>query len=508
MQDRRSFRSAKRSSGSTFIIALLMLMVLSLVGATVLMTVSTRYNYTQKAIGWDEALAAAEAGADFGLVNCRRMLPTSAIDPWIGWQQYTGAYTWTPVTSSADAIAQLAAGQKLIYNLPATSYLMSTGEGATEFWYHVEVDAPASLIVNGNQWYRIRSTGYAALPGQARAGNDNPSGALTHNDILRKLDLRFDHFIMRYGDYAHPMGSAVPVSPQATRRVEVIARPTTPFSLAAFAAGSTGSPLNLTLIDSFNSLDTVNYPGGLYNSTARNPATGVGSKGSIYVNAPISSLSTEVYGDVSTNYGTLAQTANITGEVENQETMNVPTVTAPSWAASVVSSPLTTLVAGPPSSPVYQSWSSLSDLSVTLPPGYSTGTAYIYVSGNVTGGITIAPGVTLNVWFAGNLSMRSHKIVNGNNNAANLQLYGITPLTGVTRTVDLTAGTTSPGILYFILDCPAYDVTIASNPEVCGAIIANTITATGGANLHYDEALGNVGTPVDFRRASRVEDSR
>ena len=508
MENLPSFHSRKRSSGSTFVIALLMLMVLSLVGATVLMTVSTRYNYTQKAIGWDEALAAAEAGANYGMVNCRRTLPTSTTSPWVGWEKYAGAYTWTPVLNPADAAAQLAAGQALIYNLPAASYLTSTGEGSTVFWYHVEVDAPASLVVNGNQWYRIRSTGYAALPGLARAGNDNPSGAQTHNDILRKLDLRFDHFIMRYGDYAHAAGSVVSVSPQATRRVEVIARPTTPFSLAAFTASPTGAPLNLALIDSFNSLDTVHYPGGLYTSAPRNPATGVGSKGSIYINAPVSTLSTAVYGDVSINYGTLAQTSNITGAVQDQETLAIPTVSPPSWAASVVSPPETTLVAGPPSFPVYQSWSSIDNLSVTLPPGYSTGIANIYVSGNVTGGITVAPGVTLKVWFGGNFSMKSHKIANGNNNAAYLQLYGITPPAGETRTVDLTASSTSPGTLYFVMDCPSYGVTIASNPDICGAIIANTINTTGSANLHYDEALGAVGEPVDFERAMWVEDPR
>ena len=503
-----ALRYARRSSGSTFVIALLMLMVLSLVGATVLMTVSTRYNYTQKAIGWDEALAAAEAGADFGMVNCRRTLPTSTTSPWTGWQKYTGAYKWAPVVSSADAAAQLAAGQTLIYNLPAGSHLMSTGEGSTEFWYHVEVDAPASLVINGNQYYRIRSTGYAALPGLARAGNDNPSGARTHNDILRKMDLRFDHFIMRYGDYAHAVGSAIPVSPQATRRVEVIARPATLFTLAAFAASPTGSPLSLALIDSFDSRDTVNYPGGLYNSAPRNPATGVGSKGSIYINAPISSLSASIYGDVSTNYGTLAASSNITGAVENQATMDVPIVTAPSWAASVVSSPLTTLVAGPPSSPVYQSWTSIDKLSVSLPSGYSTGFAYIYVTGNVTGGITIEPGVTLAIWFGGNFSMKTQKIVNGNNNAANLQLYGITPPAGESRTVSLTSSGSSPGLLYFILDSPGYDVTVASNPDLAGAIVAKTIMATGGAMLHYDEALSTVGGPVDFERAMWVEDPR
>lgn len=491
-----------------------MLMVLSLAGASVLMNVSTRYNYTQKAIGWDEALSAAEAGADYALANCRRTLSTSPTSPWTGWQKYSGAYNWTPVGSAAEGNAQLAAGNTLIYNLPSTAHLFSSGEGSTEFWYHVEVDAPSSLVVNGNQWYRIRSTGYAALPGLARAGNDNPSGARTHNDMLRKMDLRSDHFIMRYGDYAHPVGSAVAVYPQATRRIEVIVRPTTAFSLAAFVAETSGPAPNLTLIDSFNSQDTVNYPNGTYTSTPRNTATGVGAKGNVYINAPISSLGTTVYGNVSTNYGTVSRSSNIMGEVDDQDTRNVPTVQTPSWAASVVSSPSNVLVAGPPSSPVYRSWSSMNNLTVTLPPGYTSGVANVYVSGNVTGGITVASGVTLKVWFAGNLSMESRNIANQNNNASFLQLYGITPPAGQSQSVTLSDDIISellaggPGQRYFALECPGHDVTITANPDLCGSIIARSITSTGSANLHYDEALANVGTVVDFKRASWVEDER
>jgi hypothetical protein len=179
----------------------------------------------------------------------------------------------------------------------------------------------------------------------------------------------------------------------------------------------------------------------------------------------------------------------------------------------VVSSPATTLVAGLPSTPVFQSWSSINNLFVTLPSGSSTGVAYIYVSGNVTGGITIAPGVTLMIWFAGNLTMDAAKITNQNNNAANLQLFGINPPAGQTRTVtinsdiitDLLGGA---GTRYFILDCPGHDLTVTSNPDLCGAIVANSITASGSAKLHYDEALGFVGNPVDFERTMWVEDPR
>ena len=71
-------------AGSTLLVAVLLLAVLSLVGATVLQTVSNRYDYTQKAVGWSQALNAAEAGADFGFASCgwNRAGQASAFSGW------------------------------------------------------------------------------------------------------------------------------------------------------------------------------------------------------------------------------------------------------------------------------------------------------------------------------------------------------------------------------------------------------------------------------------------
>ena len=87
----------KKIQGSTLVIALLTLAVLSVVGTTVLMSVTARYGYTQQAVGWEEALGVAEAGADFGLANCRWTINGNST-PWAGWKKYVSAtQTWVTV---------------------------------------------------------------------------------------------------------------------------------------------------------------------------------------------------------------------------------------------------------------------------------------------------------------------------------------------------------------------------------------------------------------------------
>lgn len=493
--------------GSTMLVALLLLTVLSLVGANVLLTVTTRCNYTQKSVGWEEALGAAEAGVDYGFTNCRWTVLSGAPAAWTGWKKYnSGSSSWVAVTDSADANAELASGKRIVYDLPSGSHLIGAGEGTTDLWYHVEVDAPAGFVINGNQWYRVRATGYAGLTGLARSGNDSPDGAKTHNDMLRKLDLRFDHFIQRYGDYAHASPAAVSVAPQATRRIEVVAQCKTPFGMAINAMGSSGNPLSVPLVDSFNSTDTTNYPGGLYSSTPRNVRTGVGTNATVYVNAPISSLGGNIYGNVQTNNGTVTKTNNITGTVTNNVSLTPPAVTAPSWKVTASSAAPSVLTAGTTATPSYNSYSSVNGLTVNLPAGQTKGVANLYVTGDVTGSITVQSGVTLRIWFEGNFSMKARNIDNQNSNAANLQLYGIDPPSGQTRSFNIGSG--NPGYRYFSLNAPGYDFSVNGNPDFVGSWIVKTLSGNGNTTWHYDEALGTVGAAYDYKRASWVEDNR
>ena len=97
--------------------------------------------------------------------------------PWIGWKNYQFLTSnWVTVTDANDANTESPPAERLSTTCPLGSHLVGTGEGTTDLWYHVEVDSPLVLLISGNRWYRIRSTGYAGLTGMARADNDSPDG--------------------------------------------------------------------------------------------------------------------------------------------------------------------------------------------------------------------------------------------------------------------------------------------------------------------------------------------
>src|SRR6266481_5434518 len=68
---RHLYQKSKSKSASVTIIALVTVMILSVIGATVLLSAITRYGGSVNTGGWQGALPAAEAGADVGLSNCR-----------------------------------------------------------------------------------------------------------------------------------------------------------------------------------------------------------------------------------------------------------------------------------------------------------------------------------------------------------------------------------------------------------------------------------------------------
>ena len=123
-----------------------------------------------------------------------------------------------------------------------------------------------------------------------------------------------------------------------------------------------------------------------------------------------------------------------------------------------------------------------------------TGNVVIYLTqtGNnvfVVGGpafVYIAPGASLTIFSAGNVTISGGGVVNGNQNANTCFIYGLKTCTAVTYA----GGANFIGVV----DAPEANV-IFSGPERVwsGAGIANSFNISGTSGVHYDENLARVG---------------
>jgi hypothetical protein len=489
-------------SGSTTVIALLMLVVVSMIGANVLLNVQSRYNATIKAAGWQEALWGAEAGADVALANIRWTVVKSSPTPWSGWQKQSGS-NWVNLTSPeiTDASTEFAANRSIRYIMPT---MTQTGEGTNQVWAVVTVDAPsatnpAGLNDNfGNQWYRVRSTGYAGLPGLSRVTGDLPTDSLArHDNALRKFSLCFDRFT----------GTAL-TTPQATRTIETLIQPKTPFVAAIATNTSFSGPGSAGSVDSYDSSDPTKSTNGLYDPSKRQ------QHGDVINNTANFAVGGTIYGDVGTNGGNVAPSSSITGQIDNSVSTYLPPVPTPNWTVisptpTIVTSN-TSIAAGTTASPTYYKITRISkDLTITLPSLSTTGTANIWIpqsggGAELSGRIIVEAGVTCKIYIEGDIAMKAQDFDNQNNIPTYLQIYGLTPSSGNTQTFDIQ----SPGNFCAAVYAPSADVTFTGNASISGAVVANSFSGNGVTGVHYDESLAGFGTPIDYRRASWVEDDR
>src|SRR6266404_1081029 len=186
-------RPCSRSAGSVLVWTVLIISVLSVVGAEVLRVVTLKYQSALQTSIWQESLVAAESGIDLAIVEMRKSLYPTPNHAWEGWN-----------TTPGDGV---------------TSYGLSTipnaGLASTPMTIEVMVDAPAQLKDPQNSWqyYRIRATGTMPITGGTRVTG-------TREDArLRKLSLqseRFTNWLLS----SHALGPSE--APHASRRVEAI----------------------------------------------------------------------------------------------------------------------------------------------------------------------------------------------------------------------------------------------------------------------------------------------
>src|SRR5438128_8889442 len=178
----------QNEDGSAIICAMGTILIISIIGANVLMNGTTRYNVTSKQVSaWRNALAAAEERAAIAYSETRKTFANPAT-------QFTGT-GWSSPDSSVG---------------PWT-YTMPTPIGGSGNLLATATVDNFTTVEGVYRCYRIRSIGTARVSGLRRTGMDDTparvgasfglTGARGGGDsLVRKIDFNFDHFIATYGD--------------------------------------------------------------------------------------------------------------------------------------------------------------------------------------------------------------------------------------------------------------------------------------------------------------------
>ena len=489
--------------GNVLICALATILIISLIGANVLHNCTTRFNVSSSQVrSWKDSLFAAEAGGDIAYAQVRK----TVLDP-------THAFSDTDWT-----------------NTPVDQPLKTKHESIRETTFGVNELKTRSVVdlfyydpATGNPWYRTRSRGTAPVK-MVRVGMDDRMGAGVKGDsLLRKIDFRTDHFVAAYGPNGDGVGPTVtPVPyPQITRRIEQIMAPITPFEVAIKTSGNYYGLGSASRIDSYNSKD------GPYVFVANNPASPRykdSRSGSVAIGAPVApdARNGMLYGNVSTNGGTIRPTQYITGTIDHNVPVTIPPFRMPTDLPPPQTSPtniadgsahnLTPPVAGTPQTPTFYLLSSLGPGQLVI---YPVGTAQTYVAirvtGDLTGRVTVKNNVHVKIFVNGNISIKARDVDNESKLAANLQYYSISPLKAngdPDPSVPQYINIDPPGDFAATFYAPSADVTLNGNPDLIGAMVCKTFYGNGNTSWHYDRALDTEGDPVDYRIVSYVEDIR
>ena len=550
----------QRDNGHILVCALCTIVIVSLIGANVLVNCITHYNVTAKQLkGWKEALYAAEAGGDAGFDEVRKALnPLSLPFTTDGW-----AAAPSPAPTPGPAWTKTISGFGQEGNLSTT----------------VTIDKlfdTTGTIPSSTPYYRIRAVGTARLFGLPRVGLSdqflaggpnfvaNSASRGVGDTLLRKIDFKYDHFKASYGDGdGHNLSLSTVTFPQITRRIELVAVPKYfVFGGAMRVVNTFDGPGNAGFLDSYNSKNPTNpNPGSpqVVNNNIPGPNTTsyYGSNpsnstyladahdGDVSVGAKNFAEGGPIWGDVTTNGGNLTHSGyQISGTIDNNVPFTIPPLPAPDttgFSAGNSGTGADTATGTSESSPTGFVYSGITG-SKTIKNGNAGSSTFPYayakivVNGDITGQITVEKGVTAEIWFTGNMKVKAGDLDNQNvdrgtptanpgslgvpplipptpaddpnpSRAGHLKFFGISPTTSGTRqTIEIDPS----GNIFATFYAPSAHITVKGDTDIFSAIVGRSFSGNGNTGFHYDKALNQVdiGVVTDYQVVSYVEDIR
>lgn len=527
-------KTSYRRRGSALLVTLGTLVALSAIAAITISVAQSRYNANYQAVGWSEALYAAESGVDYGLDRLRTGVTTPSVFSNTlnkSLQKEIDA-TWSGGTPANGTAATNPDGSTRI-TLPLLT-MKHGGQGNTQQQVSVTVDRvpSANMSQSGSgAWYRIRSTGTVPLTGGHRLSGQK------EDNLLRKL-----RFLNSTG--------GVLSAPQTIRTVEVIARPVSVTTAALWSiTGMTFSGQNVT-IDAYDSRLpgqysdlTGNYPLGTDSTSIAlrdamhrdlqnaNVVSNDTASGTLVPGINLGNNGATIYGQVTGNtVAPFGSSANVsyaddpankvgTGYYRDAPTPPNPADAqlAPSWTTATTlptADASRTLATGTAAAPArYKVAGNLvlsggSTWTVT-PPATGEGYVEIWVTGSTSmsgnASIVIPRNVNAVFYFDGNTDLAGNGVINQSFVPKNVAVYG-NPSATSTQTMTIRGNGAFAGVVY----APNSRLSIeggGTTGDLFGAFVGRYINFTGGTVLHYDLALAEEGMIAGYRMASWYEDN-
>ena len=552
----------QRNNGNILVCALCTIVIISLIGANVLVNCIRHYNITAKHLkAWKEALHAAEAGGDAGFDEVRKALnPSSPPFTADGWAAAPSPAP-TPGPAWTKTIGGFGEGGNLSTTVTIDKLTDTTG-----------------TIPNSTPYYRIRAIGTAKLLGLPRVGLSdqffaggpnfvaNSASRGVGDTLLRKIDFKYDHFKASYGDGdGHNLSLSTVTFPQITRRIELVAVPKYfVFGGAMRVVNLFDGPGNAGFLDSYSSKNPTNpnpsspqvvnndIPGP--NTTSyygSNPSNSTyladAHDGDVSVGAKNFAEGGPIWGDVTTNGGNITHSGyQISGTIDNNVPFTIPPLPAPDTTTGGYTfgnsgTETDTATGTSESSPTGFVYSGITG-SKTIKNGNAGSSTFPYayakivVNGDITGQITVEKGVTAEIWFTGNMKVKAGDLDNQNvdrgtktanpgslgvpplipptpaddpnpSRVGHMKFFGISPtISGATQTIEIDR----PGNIFATFYAPSADIAVTGNTDIFSAIVGRSFSGNGNNGFHYDKALNQVdiGVVTDYQVVSYIEDIR
>ena len=427
----------KREPGSIMVMVLILTVIAMVLAAIGLELLTREYTHSTRSSSWGESMFMAEAGIERGFYAINQV-QLGATNAWSGWTSATNTHSMSNVQLTANAT-------NTVLGYYDVTVLTTNG---------------ASGLTN----YYITASGRVPLPDTA--------------------------------------GQTV------QRRVQIFVAPYNPYKFGILAKDSINFNGNNATVDSYDSSNSSKSTAGQYDVAKRQQNGDVATIGTTF-QADLAFVYGDLYVGVN---GTISGGSNVSGTKNYGLQVNIPDPRM-NWT------PAGTTLDGTTGWPTTAGtgaalWNGnatygpgdynvtaidLNNKTVILNP--STGKIRIYISGVTVGhnvkGIDLSGSASIQIatnsypveiWTKGYMSLSGLGIISpANGTPSQLSIFGMTPTDGTSRSVTDTGNGGFKGTIY----APGFDATITGGGVVTGSLVAKTVTMTGTATFHYDEALNN-----------------